>query len=26
MVAQTLKVDPQAIERFPQGKPVILPV
>ena len=26
MVAQTLKVDPEAIGRFPQGKPVILPV
>jgi oxalate decarboxylase len=26
MVAQTLKVDPEAIGRFPSGKPVILPV
>jgi len=26
MVAQTLKVDPETIGRFPQGKPVILPV
>jgi hypothetical protein len=25
-VAQTLKVDPEAIGRFPSGKPVILPV
>lgn len=26
MVAQTLKVDPEAIGRFPPGKPVILPI
>ena len=26
MVAQTLKLDPEAIGRFPAGKPVILPV
>lgn len=26
MVAQTLKIDPQTIERFPNDKPVILPV
>jgi oxalate decarboxylase len=26
MVAQTLRIDPEAIGRFPQGKPVILPV
>jgi hypothetical protein len=25
-VAQTLKVDPEVIGRFPDGKPVILPV
>jgi hypothetical protein len=26
MVTQTLKVDTETIERFPAGKPVILPV